>query len=111
MPKDDGLYLAHMLDLARKASEKIRGKSRAEYDANEDLQIILEHLIQTIGEAAGRVSPETRLKHPQVPWKQIIGIRNVIVHDYMDVDYDVLWEVVNRSLPPLIAALEKIAPP
>ncbi len=53
MPKDDLVYVGHMLDTARKASAKLNGKSRSEYDADEDLRIVLAHLIQTIGEAAG----------------------------------------------------------
>lgn len=111
MQRDDTVYLGHMLDMARKAAGKARGKSRAQYDADEDLRIILAHLIQTIGEAASRVSQPTRTASPDIPWKQVVGIRHRIVHDYMDVDYDVLWEVVTRDLPSLIAALEKIVPP
>jgi uncharacterized protein with HEPN domain len=111
MPKDDLVYVGHMLDTANKALEKIRGKRRAEYDADEDLRIILAHLIQTIGEAAARVSQPTRQKYHGIPWKQIVGIRHRIVHDYMDVDYDVLWEVATRDLAPLVSQLEKIVPP
>jgi uncharacterized protein with HEPN domain len=111
MPKDDNVYLQHMLDTALKAATKVAGKARAQYDADEDLRLIVAHLVQTIGEAAGRVSVPTRDRHPQIPWKQITGIRHRIVHDYMDVDYDVLWEVATRDLPNLVASLEKIVPP
>lgn len=69
------------------------------------------HHIQSIGEAAGRISLDMRQAHPEIPWKQIVGIRHRIVHDYMDVDCDVLWEVATRDLPPLIAALEKTLGP
>ena len=111
MRKDDGVYLGHMLDMARKAAARAAGKTREEYDADEDLRLVIAHLVQTIGEAAARVSQPTRDRHPDIPWKQITGVRHRIVHDYMDVDYDILWEVVTRDLPPLISALEKIAPP
>src|SRR3990172_5473644 len=110
MPRDDGVYLGHMLDTARKAAGRGKGKSRAEYDADEDLRIVLAHLVQTIGEAAARVSTACRDAHPDIPWRQIMGIRHRIVHDYMDVDYDVLWEVATRDLPRLIAQLETIVP-
>ena len=66
--------------------------------------------MQTIGEAAARVSGPTREAHPEIPWKQIVGIRHRIVHDYLHVDYDVLWEVATRDLPVLVAQLERIAP-
>ncbi len=111
MQRDDNVYLGHMLDTASKAVEKLKDTRRPEYDGDEDLRIILAHLVQTIGEAAGRVSDERRARHPEIPWKQIVGIRHRIVHDYMDVDYDVLWEVVTRDLPPLIEALLQALPP
>jgi uncharacterized protein with HEPN domain len=110
MQRDDNVYLGHMLDTARKATSRLEGKSRADYDGDEDLRIVIAHLVQTIGEAAARVSASTRDAHPELPWKQITGIRHRIVHDYMNVDYDVLWEVARRDLPRLIAQLEKIVP-
>lgn len=111
MQKDDTVYLGHMLDMARKAVNRIRGRTRDEYDADEDLRIIIAHLIQTIGEAAAQVSPQGRARCTEIPWKGIVGIRHRIVHAYMDVDYDILWEVATRHLPPLIEALEKLVPP
>ena len=56
--KDDLVYIGHMLDMARKASEKVKGKSRKDYDEDENLRLALAYLIQIIGEAARRVSPE-----------------------------------------------------
>jgi len=111
MQRDDTVYLGHMLDMARKAADKVRGKSRADYDGDEVLRIVIAHLVQTIGEAAARVSAPTRERHRELPWKQITGIRHRIVHDYMDIDYDILWEVAMQDLPGLIAQLEKIVPP
>ena len=108
MKKDDNVYLGHMLDLSRKAVEKAAPKSREEYDNDEDIRLVLAHLVQMIGEAAGRVSPDTRATHSQIPWKQIIGVRHRIVHDYMEVDYDVLWEIVKTDLPLLIPILARI---
>jgi len=67
MPKDDSVYLGHMLDMARKAVSKSRGKTHAQYDADEDLRIILAHLVQTVGEAAARVSAKGRAAHPEIP--------------------------------------------
>ena len=81
MQKDDRVYIGHMLDTAMKAARKAQGKTRQQYDADEDLRIVLTHLIQTIGEAASRVSAPMRAAHPQVPWKQIVGIRHRLVHD------------------------------
>ncbi len=63
-----------------------------------------------IGEAARRVSNDVREAHPEIPWADIVGMRSKIVHDYMNVDEDIVWEVVTRDLPALVAALEKVTP-
>jgi uncharacterized protein with HEPN domain len=111
MPKDDSVYLGHMLDAASRIAARVQGRSRAEYDASEDLPIVLAFLIQTIGEAAARVSQDARNRHPEIPWKQIVGMRNRIVHDYMNIDADIVWEVATRNVPSLITQLSSIVPP
>lgn len=111
MQRDDEVYLGHMLDMAQKVSDRVEAKTKADYEADEDLRFVIAHLVQTIGEAAARVSSSTRDDHPEIPWKQITGIRHRIVHDYMGVDYDILWEVAVRHIPSLIKTLERIVPP
>lgn len=64
-----------------------------------------------VGEAARRVSPEAQQKSSEIPWSDIIGMRHKIVHDYLDIDFDVVWEVVKTDLPDLVAHLEPIVPP
>jgi uncharacterized protein with HEPN domain len=111
MQHEDAVYLGHMLEAAHRAVQRVHGKSRAEFDADEDLRIILAHRIQVIGEAAARVSLAMRDAHPGIPWKRIVGLRHRIVHDYMNIDADILWEVVTRSLPELIRLLTPAVPP
>jgi uncharacterized protein with HEPN domain len=111
MPQGDLLYLGHMLDVSVQAVEKIRGKSREDFDGDENLRLALTHLIQMIGEAARRVSVESRQEHSQIPWSDVIGMRHKLVHDYLDVDYDVVWEVVTTDLPELISHLSPTVPP
>lgn len=108
MSKDDEFYLSHMLETAQKATNKVRGLSRDAYDRDENLRLALAHLVQILGEAARHVTSETQATHPEIAWREIIGMRHKIVHDYMNLDEDVLWEVVIQDLPPLIAALEQI---
>ena len=105
MIKDDSVYLRHMLDQAVKIVSKVETKSRAESDADENLRLALAHPIQTIGEAARRVSDATRGAHPELPWKQITGMRHKIVHDYMDVNENILWVVATEHMVPLIDRL------
>lgn len=99
-----------MYDNACKAVEKLAGKSRADFDADDTLQLALVYLVQTIGESARRVGDETRVKHLEIPFRQIVGMRHKVVHDYMAVDLDIVYNVVARDLPPLIEALAKIIP-
>jgi uncharacterized protein with HEPN domain len=110
MQKDDVVYTGHMLDTARKATCKVVGKTRAEYDGDENLRMALAHLIQVLGEAARHVSSAMQQAHAEIPWKQIIGMRHKVVHDYLHVDYDIVWAVVTIDLPPLIIDLEKFVP-
>ncbi len=111
MPKDDWVYVGHMLDMGLQARAILSGKDRADYDQEIVLRLALTHLVQVIGEAAQQVSKEFQDLHSQVPWREIIGMRHRIVHDYLNVDEDVVWEVVQNDLPLLIYALEKIIPP
>ena len=110
MQKDDLIYAGHMLDTARKAASKVAGRTREDYDRDENLRMALAHLIQILGEAARHVSPAFQQSHSEIPWKQIIGMRHKVVHDYLHVNYDIVWAVVSADLPPLIAQLEKFVP-
>lgn len=105
MPTDDFTYVGHMLDIARKAIGKVQGKTRRDFDEDENLRLALAHLLQTIGEAARQVSQPLLNSHPSIPWKAIIGMRHKVVHDYLNVDEDVVWRTVTQELPPLIAEL------
>ncbi|MFN0165417.1 MAG: DUF86 domain-containing protein [Bryobacteraceae bacterium] len=109
MPKDDLLYAGHMLDCARDAISLLGGRTRCEFDADKALRLALTHLLQTIGEAARRVSSEYRSQHASIPWDAIIGMRHRVVHDYMNVDEDIVWEVVTKELGSLIQQLEALS--
>jgi len=111
MSPRDLVYVGHMLDMARKAVGKTRGLSRDGYDADENLRLALTHLIQIIGEAGRHVSREFTGRHPNIPWADIIGMRHKVVHDYLGVDEDIVWQVVTEDLPKLVALLEPLVPP
>ena len=111
MSPRDLVYVGHMLDMAKKAVGKTQRLSRETYDADENLRLALIHLIQIIGEAAHQVSREFSDLHPEIPWADIIGMRHKVVHDYLGVDEDIVWQVVTEDLPKLVAALEPMAPP
>ncbi len=109
MPKNEKIYLGHMLDMAQKAIDALKDKSRSQFDQDEILKTAVSHFIQTIGEAASKVSKEFKERNPGIPWDDIIGMRQKIVHDYMAVDFDIVWDAVKTELPSLLEKLKKIA--
>ena len=106
---DDRVRLRHMLDHAVEAVALAKGRTRQDLDTDRLLNLSLVRLLEIVGEAAARLSPETRDLHPSVPWPDIIGLRNRLIHGYDIVDFDILWDIVNDDLPPLIGTLSKIA--
>ncbi len=107
MLRDDSVYLEHLLEAARRAHAKVAGRSPSEWEEDEDLRLAVTHLVQTIGEAARNVSDEGRSNHPEIPWREAIGMRNVIVHDYLGVDESIVHAVALQDLPALIEVLER----
>lgn len=106
--RDPAVFYRHMLDHAREAVALVRGKTRADLDTDRLLNLALVRLLEIIGEAANRVPKEEQTRHPQIPWPQIVSLRNRLIHGYDSVDFDILWQIVAQDLPPLIAILETI---
>ena len=76
--------------------------------SNRVLELALIRLVEIVGEASAKVSSETQAKYPSIPWPQVIGMRNRLIHGYDAVDLDVLWDTIEVDLPLLIAEIEKI---
>jgi len=110
MDKDDLRYVGHMVDSARRIQFHLAGKDRAAFDADEILRLGVIHLIQTIGEAARLISADFKRQHGEIPWPAIVGMRHRIVHDYLNVDFDIAWEVATRDVPSLIGVLAPLLP-
>jgi len=109
--KDDRLYLVHMIETARRIAQKISGIQRSHFDADENLQLALTHLIQTVGEAARLVEDQTRATLPNVQWTAITGMRHRLVHDYTRADMDVVRLVATQKNPELILLLSPTVDP
>ena len=103
--KDDRLYLIDMLETARRIERRMANLSRSEFDSDEDVQLALTHLLQMIGEAARCVSAKSRQDFPGIDWKSITGMRHRIVHDYLHVNLDIVWQTAQESITGLIATL------
>ena len=93
MPPDE-VRLRHMLDAARDAISFAQGRNRSDLDRDRQFVLALVQCVQIVGEAAARVSEETRSTLPDLPWAAIIGMRNRLVHGYYDIDHDEVWSTV-----------------
>lgn len=109
-PKDIN-RLRHMRDYSREALGMIRGCERADLDTQRQLNLALVRLLEVVGEAAARITEETRNTYPDLPWSQMIGLRNRLIHGYDAVDFDILWDILNMDLPPLVQRLDDILEP
>ena len=107
---DDDVRLRHMLDHAREAVSLVKAKKRQDLEADRVLQLALVRLIEIVGEAAARVSKDFQFRHPQIPWPQIVGTRNRLIHGYDIIDLDILWQTTTEDLPALIAELSQVVP-
>lgn len=111
MPPDDDGYLVDMLVAARRAVAFSDDLTYVEFLASELHQSAMKYEVQIVGEAASQVSREMREANPEILWSDIIGMRQHLVHGYTQVNLEILWNAARRHLPPLIAQLERIAPP
>ncbi|HLO52626.1 MAG TPA: DUF86 domain-containing protein [Kamptonema sp.] len=107
---DNETRLRHILDAAREAVLFAQDKTRSDLNTNRMLTLSLVKCIEIVGEAAANITRERQNELPQIPWPQIIGMRNPLIHAYFEVNLDIVWDVVTDNLPPLIAELEKIIP-
>ncbi len=107
-PLDDPDRMRHMLEASEKALRLAKGKKRTDFQQDELLQLALTRLVEMVGEAAARITQQTRDRHKKIPWPDIIGTRNRIVHDYYMVNLDVLWEIVTHDLRPLVSSLKRV---
>ena len=109
MPKIDNLTrLRHIRDAAVEALGFVGSLKRNDLNTNRMLVLALVKDIEIIGEAATNLSPVCRSRHPQLPWADIIGMRNRLVHAYFEIDLDIVWEVVSNDLPFLVSELDGI---
>lgn len=105
---DNPSRLRHMRDAAQKAIQFAQNKTRADLETDEMLALSLVKCIEIIGEAASRITRERQEELSQIPWSQVIGMRNRLIHGYFDIQFDIVWDTVTQNLPSLLAELEEI---
>jgi uncharacterized protein with HEPN domain len=109
MSPDDRWRIRHMVEAAEHALDFTAERSRADLDHDAMLRLALSRAVEIVGEAANQVSESGRSELPGVPWPQIVGMRNRLVHAYFDIDRDILWDTVQIALPVLLAQLRPAA--
>lgn len=102
----DAAYLWDMLDAAQMVEQLSEGLNFAQYSNDRRTQLAVERSLEIIGEAAGKVSTSFRNAHPEIPWRQIIGQRNVLIHEYGEIKQERVWKVVRENIPILIKQLK-----
>jgi uncharacterized protein with HEPN domain len=106
MHADDPLRLRHMVEAAEAALAFTAGKTKDDFDSGQMLAFSVIRAMEVLGEAASKVSPETRKTLADVPWADIVGMRNWLIHAYHDVNLDIVWRTVTEELPSLITVLK-----
>lgn len=112
MPNDtmpnDYAHLHDMLQLARETRDIAAGRNFEEFYSDRVVLRACERTLELLGEAARRVSDDFKHRHPHIPWRNLIGQRNVLAHDYGDIEYGLLFATVQEDLPGLIIELEAL---
>ncbi len=108
MKKNSKVYLIDILRAATDIQTFTISAEKEDFFSDRMLQDAVIREISIIGEAAKRLPVSVREREKHIPWKKIIGMRNIVVHDYSDIDLSVVWDVVKKELPGLIQALQKI---
>lgn len=104
--KHDDVYINHILEAASEINDFINGLDRNSFINNKMARAATIRQIQIIGEAAKKISDVTKSKYPNVPWKDIAGMRDKVVHDYFGVDYEAVWQTATVDIPALVKVLK-----
>ncbi len=99
MARFPALYLSEILVSMDKIERYITGLSYDEFILREETVDAVERNIEKIGEAAAAIAEEVRNRHPEVPWKTMVGLRNKVIHHYFAVDHEVIWQIITKNIP------------
>ncbi len=108
MTPDDLVRLQHIVEALNSAIRFAEGRQRSDLDSDDMLRFALVRAIEIAGEAASRISVETRNELADLPWNSMVGMRNRLVHAYFDVDCDILWTTVTEAAPPVADRLRRL---
>lgn len=108
MKKNDHVYLDHILDAICKIEGFVNGLTKFDFDRSVLTQDAVIRNIEIIGEATKKISKQFSQSHPEIPWQDMAGMRDKLIHDYLDVDLEVVWKTVESDLPLLKELIQKL---
>jgi uncharacterized protein with HEPN domain len=106
----DNESLVDIVQAIQKILRFTQGVDQNQFETSEEKQSATLYQIMIVGEAVKRLSPEFRSQHSDIPWKNIAGMRNVLTHQYDEIDLNVMWDVIQLNIPQLLAMLEPLLP-
>ena len=101
-------YLEDICQAARKALEFVEGVAYEDFLADEKTVYAVVRALEIVGEAAKRIPQDIRDRYPQIPWRSMAGIRDKLIHDYVNVSLEVVWKTLSEDLPTLLPMIERV---
>ncbi len=108
MKKDDSIYLRHIIDAFTQIEGYMVGITHDEFFSNKLLQDGVIRQLEVMGEASRNLSEDLRCEYPQIPWRQMVGLRNRMIHAYFNVNLQIIWEIIQGDLPNLKRETKRI---
>jgi uncharacterized protein with HEPN domain len=106
--KDDRIYIEHILQSIERIGHYLGGKDHQSFADDFMTQDAVVRQLEIIGEATKRISKDLRNLNPQVPWSDMAGMRDILIHDYIDVDLDIVWKTASESIIQLKNLLQNL---
>ena len=108
MTKTPLLYISHIFDAIKSIQAQMKGITKDQFENSELLQGFIERKLEIIGEATKRIPDDFKQQHPNIPWKDMAGMRDILIHQYTEVDEDIIWKTVIQKIPSLKEHIESI---
>ena len=109
MKKNGKIFLTHILDSIKLVEEYLKGKSKLDFLNSKQLQDSVIRRIEIIGEAIKNIPNDIKENYSQIPWREITGMRDILIHQYFGVDLDLTWQVIDKDLPRLKGQISDIS--